>query len=303
MWPGRGVSPSHTDSAGWGLIEESVSECRGLTACRLAPLDGSTILVAGGLSRLVGSAPGSAPTGQPSDPAADRGPFGIMASLPTHISLILVPSRPPSHFTELVLRLITLHGQDSDDASGVTGLRLTFMRDHTILLDTIHGGRIILAGVSEHDWTTVISKELEVLGPSWRALTRPGELLVSTHNDSDLLLNLGDRRDRVRGRLLSAILRRGRLFHTTDKLNFVDLWNNSTNDSTRIEVEWSGDLPHSHVMDRITACTTTTLNRSRTVDAPGKHRTAEPPGQAWSAPARTQTPTPCTGSSSALRAG
>lgn len=35
-------------------------------------------------------------------------------------------------------------------------------------------------------------------------------------------------------------------------MNFVDLWNNSTLDSTRIEVEWSGDLPHNQVINRVT---------------------------------------------------
>lgn len=205
------------------------------------------VLLALGKSVLSG-----APSGQPSDPAVDRGPFGIMASLPTRDTLTLTPSRHPAIFTELVLRLITFYDQESDDASGVTGLRLTFTHDHTILLDTIHGGRITLAGVSEHNWTAVISEQLDVLGSSWRALTRPSDPVVDTYTDSGLLLDLSDGRDQVTGKLLSAILRRARLFHTMDRMNFVDLWDRSTHDSTQIEVEWSGDLPHGQVMNRVT---------------------------------------------------
>lgn len=205
------------------------------------------VLLALGKAMLSG-----APTGDPRDPAVDRGPFGIMASLPTRNTLTLVPSRHPATFAELVLRLITLHDQESDDAPGVAGLRLTFTRDHTILRDTIHGGRITMAGVTERDRTTVISKELDVLGPSWRALIRPGDPIVSTHSDSGLLLDLGDRRDQIIAKLLSATLRRAHLFHTMGEMNFVDLWDNSSGDRIRIEVEWSGDLPHGHIMNRIT---------------------------------------------------
>jgi hypothetical protein len=56
-----------------------------------------------------------------------------------------MPSRNPATFAQVVLRLITFHDQESDDALGAAGLRLTFVGDHTILLDTIHGGRITLA--------------------------------------------------------------------------------------------------------------------------------------------------------------
>ncbi len=118
------------------------------------------VLLALGKSLLSG-----APTGEPSDPAVDRGPFGIMASLPTLDTLTLIPSRNPATFAQVVLRLITFHDQESDDASGVTGLRLKFIRDHTILLDTIHGGRITLTGVGEDDWIAVIRDQLKVLGP------------------------------------------------------------------------------------------------------------------------------------------
>lgn len=160
------------------------------------------------LPRLGKSMLSGAPTGEPADPAVDRGPFGIMAGLPTRTTLTLVPSRHPATFAELVLRLVTFHDRESGEATGVTGLRLMFTLDHTILLDTVHGGRITLSGVREHDWTAVINEQLDELGPSWQALTRPDDPFVSTYSDSGLLLNLDDTRDQITGRLLSAILRR-----------------------------------------------------------------------------------------------
>ncbi|MFC4859184.1 hypothetical protein [Actinophytocola glycyrrhizae] len=69
------------------------------------------VLLALGKSMLSG-----APTGEPADPAVDRGPFGIMAGLPTRTTLTLLPSRHSATFSELVLRLVTFHNQESGDA-------------------------------------------------------------------------------------------------------------------------------------------------------------------------------------------
>ncbi|WP_157367875.1 hypothetical protein [Alloactinosynnema sp. L-07] len=204
------------------------------------------MLFALGMSMLSGD-----PTTRLRVPAAGRGPFGIMASLPTRNTLTLVPSADPATFAKLVLRLVNIHDLETDTVSGVAGLRLAFTHSNTILMDTIHGGRITVTGASKIEWCTVIARELVTLGASSRAVTRPDDH-VPTACYNSVLLNPDVAQDQVTGRLLSAVLRRARLFHTTGTLNFLDLWNNSTTDRTAIEVEWSGDLPHGLVIDRLT---------------------------------------------------
>ncbi|WP_152552298.1 hypothetical protein [Actinokineospora spheciospongiae] len=207
----------------------------------------ANVLRALGKSMLSG-----ARVGQPQQLGVDRGAFGIIASLPTRNGLTLVPSRHPATFSEFVARLITVYDQAANTAHGVSGLRLRFTHSNTVLVDTIRGARITIRGTRKSDWEAAIADNLDEESPSsLRAVVDPDDTSVNDCYINSDRLNPDIPQDHVAAHLLSGILRRARLFHTSDELNFVDLWDNTRDDSTEIQVEWSGLLPHGEVIDRI----------------------------------------------------